>query len=304
MRFTMLKISRKDKTGYSLIELMSVLSILGIVLGLLYAYSDQGWRLFYQSYGRGLSHVKAKLAIKILSDELREANKNRIEINSGNSYGAPIPDDTYDNSPYIYFTKPKIYEPSGDVIGYDYILYYFAKPQKKDDYERINTKRKVEKQNFLILKSVRFKNQSKSYTEDNNKTWPFMPPILEVYKSILPEDEAYIESLKASSANANANIQTEIAATPAITDEVKSQETLLDHYEILKRDKINLPISGNFSASSLTEPFSKNQISINFGQDYKFDKPITIKLEIEESVFLLGLMGAMSNYEVEITPRN
>ena len=40
---------KRNHNGYSLIETMTVISVIAIVLGLLYAYSDQGWKLFYQN---------------------------------------------------------------------------------------------------------------------------------------------------------------------------------------------------------------------------------------------------------------
>ncbi len=173
---------------------MTVIAVLAIVTSLLYGYSDQGWKLFYQSYSRGLSQVKAKLAIRSISEDLRDANKNRISTNESAVYGVPFPDDAIQSSPYIYFTKPKIYEPTGDVIGYDYILYYFAKPkQRTEDLYKINWKRKPKNEEiYYILKCIKYLDQSKSYTEDGEKKWPFPPPILELKKSTLREDKEYL----------------------------------------------------------------------------------------------------------------
>lgn len=290
------KIRRNDK-GYSLLETMTVIAVLAVVTGLLYAYSDQGWRLFYQSYGRGLSQVKAKLAVKSIVEELREANKSRIAINGGSYFGVPFPDDSIQNSPFIYFTKPYTYEGTGDVTGYDYVLYYFAKPNIKNVSQARTNRKMPEKQTFYILKVIKFLNQSKIYTEDGEKTWPFQPPILELGKSSLPEDDDYLKMLKQQESNGNQPIAEE-------TPKPIAEELFLDHFAKLKKDSRTVPISGNFIANSLTDAFSNKEAKITFGDDYKSEKPITIMVLIEETPFLFGLMGAMTEFEVSITPRN
>lgn len=290
-----LKIKRNNK-GFSLLETMTVISVLAVVTGLLYGYSEQGWSLFYQSYSRGLSQVKAKLAIRNITEELREANKNRISINGGSYFGVPFPDDAIQNSPYIYFTKPYTYEETGDVIGYDYVLYYFAKPINKNTTPQNRYKKSREKQTYYILKIIKFLNQSKYYTEDNEKTWPFQPPIIEIGKSSLPEDKEYIISIEQPEVPANTDEQ---AKNENITEEL-----FLDHFAKLKKDSRNIPISSNFIANSLTDPFSNKEAKITFGDDYKSDKPVTIMVLIEESPILFSLMGAMTEFEATITPRN
>lgn len=310
---------KRNYKGYSLIETMTVIVVIGIVLGLLYAYSDQGWNLFYQSYTRGLSQLKAKLAIRMIADDLREANKNRITIDHGVSYGVPLPDDTSNNSPYIYFTKPKFYEPTRDIIAYDYILYYFAKPKEPIDLKEktieLERKRKKQKpkEEYLILKKIKFLAQSKFYTEDEEKTWPFIPPILELQKSTLEEDDSYLATLKQASQNTSGgegeltqeNI-TEEAPTSTKNKKKKEEDKLQfeDLYSKVKKASRNIPISGNFAANSLTEPFSEEQVNIFFGQDYRSDKPIKIKVSIQESPVLFGVKNAMTEFEVNITPRN
>ena len=315
------KIYKRNFLGYSLIETMTVIAVLGIVLGLLFAYQGQGWKLFYQSYGRGLSQVKAKLAIRLLTEDLIEANKSRISIYRGTFPGVPLPDDASDSSPYIYFTKPKTYEPTGDVISYDYVLYYFAKGKEAEEEIQRFKRRIVEKPKYLTLKSVKFLNQSKHFTEDEDKTWPFVPPIIELHKSNLPEDVVYLESLKkedeseSGSENPQEINNQDISQAPIpqsnatpkqgeITLKEAEEELFLDHFAKLKKYSRNIPLSGNFSAVALTEPFSKEEVNIFFGQDYKSDKPIKIKVSIEEPAFLLGLMSSMTEFEVTVTPRN
>lgn len=294
-----MNVFKRNNFAYSLIETMTVIAVLGIVLGLLFAYQERGWKLFYQSYCRGLSQIKAKTAVRVLADDLREANRNRISINRGVSYGVPLPDDTQNNSPYIYFTKPKNHELTGNVIGYDYVLYYFAKPKEKFEPYKIDNRKIKEKEKLLTLKSIKFINQSKYYTEDEEKTWPFLPPILELQKSTLPEDDAYIASLKGdTSPTPDTNPDTTLQKQQA------EQNLFLDHFARIKKESRNIPLSGNFLANSLTDPFTKEEVSINFGQDYKSDKPIKIKIAIEEPPFLFGLMSSMTEFEVKITPRN
>lgn len=275
---------------------MAVIAVIGIVVGLLYAYSDQGWKLFYQSYGRGLSQVKAKIALRILQEELREANKSRVLVGKGVAFGVPLPDDAKEGASFIYFTKPKTFEQTGDVIGYDYILYYFAKPKEAIDLNirKLNQRTEIEKS--LTLKTVKFIDQSKYYTEDQDKSWPFLPPILELNKSRLEEDEVFIQSLKES------NQISEASSVEVNT--INEQEIFLDHFAKLKKDTRNIPISGNFQATTLSDPFSSEEVSFFFGQYYKSTKPIKIKVTIQESPFLFGLMGAKTEFEVKVTPRN
>ena len=277
---------------------MAVIAVLSIVISLLYAYSNQGWKLFYQSYGRGLSQVKTKTALRLVQEELREANKKRIFINRGTYYGVPLPDDVKDSSPFIYFTKPRYFEQTGDVTAYDYILYYFAKPKLKNDF--LNTSRRQNETNeYLTLKSIKFTNQSKFYTEDKDKTWPFLPPILELQKSTLEEDKAYLASLKEGQAELTeegSDITESI--TPA------QEEQFADFSSKLKKDRKNIPISSNFLTSSLTDPFTNQEVNIFFGQDYKVDKPVKIKVSLEEPPLLFGLMSTKSEFEITVTPRN
>lgn len=282
---------------------MAVLSVLGIVMGLLYAYSNNGWRLFYQSYSRGLSQVKARLAVKVLSDDLIDANKRRIFIGRGVSPGVPFPDDVKDSSPFIYFTKPVFYQETGDITGYDYVLYYYAKPKK--NLEEVYSAKNKNKPEYLILKSIKFKNQSKIYTDDAEKKWPFLPPILEIYKSTLPEDDEFILSLTQDSSSLLTNTSG-IALSGSSLGNLRNQGNNLfsDHFAQIKAVSRNIPVSGNFTANALTDPFSNEQASFIFGQDYKSDLIVKIKVSIEEPPLYFGIMASMSDFEVKITPRN
>ena len=297
---------KRKQYGYSLIETMTIIAVLGIVAGILYAYSNSGWKYFTESYNRGLSQVKAKLAVKLLTDDLREGNKERIYIGRGTSIGIPFPDDVQQDSPFIYFTKPVFLEDSNYVIGYDYVLYYFAKPKEIKELKVTDSRKKQLELKQSVLKLIKFKSQSKSYTEDKNKEWPFLPPILELQKSTLPEDDEYIETLKPGSSSPIQNIYgTSSGGSVQLTQQnTQNNNLLLDHFAQLKKVSRNIPISTNFSASALTDPFSKQNTSFFFGQDYKIDKTIKIKVEIEEPSLLFGVMAAKSSFEVAITPRN
>ena len=88
------------------------------------------------------------------------------------------------------------------------------------------------------------------------------------------------------------------------TTEQASQTQFVDHFESIKKDSRTLPVSGNFKASYLTEPFSTEQVNIFFGQSYKADKPVIIKVSIEEPPLVFGLMSTNTEFEVKITPRN
>ncbi len=298
-------------SGYSLIETMTVLAVLGIVMGLLYAYSNDGWKFFFQSYSRGLSQVKARLVVKIVADDLLDANKGRIYIGRGTSYGIPFPDDVKDSSPFIYFTKPVFYESTGDVVGYDYVLYYYAKPKQNPD--EIYSQRVRNKVEYLILKSVKFKNQSKTYTEDLSKKWPFPPPIVEIYKSTLPQDDEFIQSLGqdptvgssgALNPDGSSSSLGGIATSSGSGTVTQSNNLFTDHFAELKSASRNLPISGNFTANALTDPFNEEKATFTFGQDYKNDLIINVKASIEEPPLYLGLMSVMTEFEVKVTPRN
>ncbi len=300
----MLATHKRKNNGYSLIELMTVIGVLGIVMGLLYAYSDQGWRLFYQSYGRGLSQVKAKLAVRILSQELREGNKARLTIGQGNTYGVPIPDDAKDNTSFIYFTKPKFYESTGEVIAYDYVLFYFAKPKESQDLSRkLDRKRRLDNEiQFSILKSIKFLDQSKHYTEDESKSWPFMPPIIEISKSKLPEDDTFLETLQAGAEQSATEPPTGLIENSSTSTQTTIQYE--DQASKLKTASRKIPISGNFLATALTNPFTKEEASIFFNQNYTADSPIKIKVSLQEAPNLFVSMPAQTEFEVAVTPRN
>ncbi len=307
-KFLTLSYKRKPN-GYSLIETMAVLAVLGIVMGLLYAYSNNGWKFFYQSYSRGLSQVKARLAVRILSDDLIDANKSRINIGRGTSFGIPFPDDVKDSSPFIYFTKPVFYESTGDVIGYDYILYYYAKP--KQTFEEVYSRKIRKASEYLILKSIKFKSQSKVYTEDREKNWPFLPPVLEISKSTLPEDDEFIKSLgqnfTASLPETNSSTtpgSSSLGSSSSSSAGSPSNNLFLDHFSQLKSASRTLPISGNFTTNALTDPFTSEQASFLFGQDYKNDQIVKIKVSIEEPPLYFGIMAVKSDFEIKVTPRN
>lgn len=287
------KLKQRNSLGFSLIEVMTVIAVLAIVLGLLFAYQDEGWKLFYQSYTRGLSQVKAKLAVKLITNELREANKTRIAAGRGIAYGIPFPDDAINNSPYLYFTKPIIHINTGEPVGYDYVLFYFAKPKTIKDLNIIPKEDK-----YSVLKSIKFLNQSKYFTEDTEKTWPFLPPLIELQKSKLPEDEELILSLAPQGTETPQEGESQ-EVTPSL-----KEEQFLDHFARLKKESRNIPIGDNFLAQPLTDPFSKQDVNISFGFESSNKEIVKIKVFIEEPPMWFGLMSSASEFEVAVTPRN
>lgn len=285
---------------------MTTIVILGVVVGLLYGYQNQGWKLFYQGYSRNVSHLKAKLALRVLTEDLREANKSRIDIGRGVSYGIPFPDDAYFNSPYIYFTKPVIHDRTKQVISYNYILYYYGNPVMNSKYESLNTQKR--ESDFLILKNIKFSNQSKTYTEDNEKEWPFLPPILEIYMSSLPEDDSYISFLDSeidsiNNDNLGSEVQNE-SETENTQPQPNAEGEFIDHFSRLKKDSKNLAVSGNFSKQDLTDPFTKEEVNFNFGEEYKSAKPISIKVTIKENPLFFSSKDAITEFKTLISPRN
>ena len=84
----------------------------------------------------------------------------------------------------------------------------------------------------------------------------------------------------------------------------QSDNIFLDHFSKIKKSSRNIPVSSNFQANSLTDTFKKEDLNIYFTQSYKADMPISIKVTIHESPYLFGVMSAVTQFEVKVTPRN
>ena len=72
--------TKRNNQGYSLLELMVVISIIGIVLGLLYSYFNQGWKLYFKAAGFGYTQSQARSSLELLSKHLKEAASDMIFI--------------------------------------------------------------------------------------------------------------------------------------------------------------------------------------------------------------------------------
>lgn len=283
---------KRNQKGFSLLELISTIVVLAIVISLLYSYENRGWEYFYNSYGRGLSHLKAKLAIKTISEDLREANRSRVVVGKGAEYNIPFPNDAFYNSPYIYFTKPKLHVESGNVIGYDYVLYYFAVPK-----EDLLKRGKIKQENYLILRCIRFTDQSKFYTEENEYEWPFMPPVIAKYDSELEEDRILKDKLNSDYAAMDQNSETILETKP-------EEPVYLDLYDKVSAVKRNIQITSDFITNNLTDPFSKEDVNFYFERTTNKDTPIKISVSIKEKTILLGAKTPPFSFETNIIPRN
>ncbi len=98
----------RNKQGHTLVELMVIISILGAVTGLLYAYYNDGYRLFNKSFKFGLLQRNARVALEDLAERIKHASRDYIFTDDGYSPGVPFPEDAILDKPYIYFAVPNI----------------------------------------------------------------------------------------------------------------------------------------------------------------------------------------------------
>lgn len=102
-----LYIVRKQR-GHTLVELIVIIGILGAVTGLLYAYYNDGYRLFNKSFKFGLLQRNARVALEDLAERIKHASRDYIYADSSYSQGVPFPEDAMINKPYVYFAVPNI----------------------------------------------------------------------------------------------------------------------------------------------------------------------------------------------------
>lgn len=184
--------TKRNNQGYSLLELMVVISIIGIVLGLLYSYFNQGWKLYFKAAGFGYTQSQARSSLELLSKHLKEAASDMIFIGSGFNSEVPLPEDFISTKPYIYFVKnnysgdrpaneelteainlQKQKSIRNDSRSYDYMLYYVAEAKSRDDIQDYS------EEEYGQIKALVFKNQSTDYTDINSSKWPFLPKALQ-----------------------------------------------------------------------------------------------------------------------------
>ncbi len=98
----------RNKKGHTLVELIVIIGILGAVTGLLYAYYNDGYRLFSKSFKFGLLQRDARVALEDLAERIKHASRDYIYTDSSFSPGVPFPEDAMVNKPYLYFAVPNI----------------------------------------------------------------------------------------------------------------------------------------------------------------------------------------------------
>lgn len=158
--------------------MMVSISILSIVIGLLYFYYNNGWKLFDKNIGLGKIQSNSRAALEQMSYSLKQSSRELIYTSSSYNINVPLPEDFLYGKPYIYFALAQQQNYSNDkkksepnpIPKYDYYLYYIARAKDKDgDFSVTKAKLKL----FLI------KNQDGAYTREHSKDWPFLPPDLE-----------------------------------------------------------------------------------------------------------------------------
>jgi len=182
--------AKRKSHGHSLIETVVAIGILSVVVGLLYSYERQGWKLHGTSLNFGFVQSTARSAMEQMAINIRQASKDRIYVGSGFNVSVPFPQDANTNQPYIYFARPffddkfkakhevkskiqKVLSTDRDTDdgrtanGYDYYLYYVANTKLKEN--EIYTENRGQIKLYLI------RGQSKFYTEENKEPWPFLP---------------------------------------------------------------------------------------------------------------------------------
>lgn len=201
-----MKQRNRNQIAYTLVELIVVLSLITGVIALLFFYNKRGQKVYNKSLDAAILQANARSALEQMMRTVKQASKDYIYIDTGFNTGVPLPDDAFNSKPYIYFAKPNLVEATeqtevfgvkqiglgGKRIGfavdnYDYWLFYIA----RTTYEP----KSIEDDKYIQLysgkarmKSLVFRGQSRSYTEDSSKEWPFLPPIVSEGVNQLPED--------------------------------------------------------------------------------------------------------------------
>lgn len=180
MRFRLPFCARNER-GYTILEVMVVVSIIGVIFGMLYLYNNRGWKLFNKSIDFGRLQLDARAALEQMSYNIKQTSPDLIYTNRGFNARVPLPPDYLQGKPYIYFAAPskqsatkykerdlKSKEKSSITLPpYDYYLYYIANAVGRDGefiYDRAR------------LKLLKFLAQDGPYTISNAIRWPVLPP--------------------------------------------------------------------------------------------------------------------------------
>lgn len=172
-----LKLRRKN--GYTLIELMVCVSLIGAVIGMLYLYNVKGWALFNKSMSFGYLQTNTRAALEQLAFNIKRSSKDMIYTSSNYNANVPLPEDSYFGKPYLYFAIPHTQDYKArdikskidtvQIPDYDYYLYYIGKAKDRDGNYASDRAR---------LKLLVIRNQDGKYTVKNSPKWPVLPPDL------------------------------------------------------------------------------------------------------------------------------
>lgn len=167
------------------------MSLISVVLALLLFYNGRGTKIFNKSFRVAYLQANARSTLEQMMLNIKQASVDHIFTDRGFNTQVPLPEDAYDNKPYIYFAKPNI-SSAGDKGGlqvddYDYWLYYIGRISYEARDER-DEKYVAFYDGKARLRSMVIRHQSRYYTEDPKKSWPFPPPILALGVNKLPED--------------------------------------------------------------------------------------------------------------------
>ncbi len=171
-----MRANRKNQRGYTLIELMVAISLIGIVAGMLYAYYNKGWFFFNKSLSFAKLQIDARASLEQLARNLKSCSKDLIFVDTGFNSKVPLPEDAIYGKPYVYFAMPQkqsykareVRSKENTVFTpkYDYYLYYIA--YVKDENGLFQEDR-------AKLKLIIIKDQDGEATVAMQDEWPFMP---------------------------------------------------------------------------------------------------------------------------------
>jgi prepilin-type N-terminal cleavage/methylation domain-containing protein len=174
-------VQNRHNKGYTLLELMVVISVIGVVIGMIYIFNNKGWTLFNKSLQYGRLQSDARSALEQMMYNIKRSSKDLVYVDDDYNSNVPLPKDWIYGKPYIYFVVPsqkieykerdlKSKNPSSIVVPpYDYYLYYIAKAKNPDGDFTTNRAR---------LKLFIIKSQDGEYTVDKTESWPALPPDL------------------------------------------------------------------------------------------------------------------------------
>ena len=122
---------------------MVAVSLIGIVIGMLYLYSNRGWLLFDKGIAYGKLQTDARSQLKQMVNNLKRTSYDLIFTSSVYNSNVPLPDDFIYGKPYIYFALPQKQDYKAreikakvastiNIPNYDYYLYYIAKAKDRN----------------------------------------------------------------------------------------------------------------------------------------------------------------------------